>query len=43
MKKIVLRCGREFCKYRYLGGRIIVEQSNVEIALRFNKVKEVEN
>ncbi len=38
-KKIVLGCGRKFKKYKQLGGRIVVEENNVNTILRFNKEK----
>ncbi len=42
-KKIVWGCGRNFCIYRQLGGRIVVEENNVDTMLRFNKEKGYED
>lgn len=38
-KKIVWGRGRNFCRYKQLGGRIVVEENNVDTMLKFNKEK----
>ncbi len=42
-EKTILGCGREFRKYRQLGGTIVVEENSVEMVLTFSKEKGVED